>query len=442
MSGIAEVLLDQGYEVTGSDLVPNAATRRLTALGARCSIGHRPENVRGAAVVVTSTAIQPGNPEVEEARRNGTPVIPRAEMLAELMRVKYAVAVGGSHGKTTTTSLIAAVLEAGELDPTVIVGGRLRHRDSGGHSGKGEFMVAEADESDRSFLKLSPTVAVVTNVDMEHLDAYADLADLQGAFAGFCNRVPFYGAAVLCVDDPPTRELLPQLHRRVVSYGLSPDADFTATQLSLEPEGSRFVASSRGQTLGAVRLPVPGRHNVANALAAIAVGTELGVGFDRVRAGLAGFSGVERRFQRRGEAGGVLVIDDYGHHPTEIRAVLATLSLVTPGRRSVVLFQPHRFTRTRALWSEFCGAFTDADRVLVTDVYSAGEPSIEGVDAERLASGIATRTGRGEYVGNLEAARTRLCDSVEPGDVVLTLGAGDVWKVGEELLGARGAAER
>jgi UDP-N-acetylmuramate--alanine ligase len=438
MSGIAEVLLDQGYTITGSDLAPNAATERLTALGARCSFGHRPEHVRGVDVVVTSSAIRPGNPEVDEARRIGTPVIPRAEMLAELMRVKYAIAVGGSHGKTTTTSLVAAVLEAGELDPTVIVGGCLRQRGSGGRSGRGEFLVAEADESDRSFLKLSPTVAVVTNVDLEHLDAYEDLEDLQGAFAGFCNRVPFYGAAVLCLDDPPTRGLLPHLERRLVSYGLSPDADFTAAEVQLGAEASRFVASARGQALGDVELPVPGRHNVLNALAAIAVGSELGVGFPRIRAGLAGFGGVERRFQRRGEAGGVLVIDDYGHHPTEIRAVLGTLSLLSEGRRRIVLFQPHRFTRTRALWSDFCRAFAEADRVLVTDIYAAGEPPIEGVDAERLAAGI--EAGRGEYAGDLKTARIRLEGSVEPGDVVLTLGAGDVWKVGEELLAARGAS--
>jgi UDP-N-acetylmuramate--alanine ligase len=439
MSGVAEILLSLGYAVSGSDLRRSSVTERLTSMGARIEEGHAAGHVTGAHVVVTSTAVKPDNPEVAEARRAGVPVIPRAEMLAELMRLKYGVAVAGSHGKTTTTSMVAAVLDHGGLDPTVVVGGRLQHLGSGARLGKGEFLVAEADESDRSFLKLTPTIAVVTNIDREHLDTYRDLADVQEAFLGFVNKVPFYGTAVLCLDDGPTQDILPRVERRAVTYGLSPQASVSARDVRLEATGSSYTASAGGQSLGTVSLAVPGAHNVVNSLAALAVGLDLGVSFDSARDGLQSFSGVDRRFQLRGEAGGILVIDDYGHHPTEIRATLETLRTRAGARRTVVLFQPHRFTRTQALWDEFCRAFHLADRVLVTDVYPAGEEPIAGVTAAALTAAIGERGHRSvAYAGDLKAAAARLADEARDGDVVLTLGAGSVWTAGEDLLKKHG----
>ena len=439
MSGIAEVLLNLGYSVSGSDLRRSAVTDRLVALGARFVVGHAAENVAGAQVVVTSTAVRSDNPEVAEARRSTIPVIPRAEMLAELMRLKYGVAVAGSHGKTTTTSMLAAVLDKGGLDPTVIVGGRLQHLGSGARLGKGDFMVAEADESDRSFLKLSPTVAVVTNIDREHLDAYRDLADVQQAFVGFVNKVPFYGAAVLCRDDAPVREILPQVERRVITYGLTPQAHVSARDVQLRPLGATYTATSGGEALGAVTLTVPGAHNVVNSLAAVAVGLDLGVEFKAVQAGLQSFTGVDRRFQLRGEAGGATVIDDYGHHPAEIRATLEALRGYAGSRRVVVLFQPHRFTRTQHLWDDFCRAFHLADVLLLTDIYPASEEPIPGITSEALARAVAERGHRrAEYAGDLAAASERLAAEVKEGDVVLTLGAGSVWHAGEDLLRRRG----
>ena len=441
MSGIAEVLLNLGYTVSGSDLKRTSVTDRLAKLGAKVGTGHEAVHVQGAHVVVTSTAVRSDNPEVVEARRLGVPVIPRAEMLAELMRLKYGVAVAGSHGKTTTTSMVALVLDKGGLDPTVVVGGRLGVLGSGARLGKGDFMVAEADESDRSFLKLDPTVAVVTNIDREHMDTYRDLADVQEAFLGFVNKVPFYGAAVLCLDDPPVQDLLPRVERRVVTYGLSPQAHVSARELVVGPTGSIYTATLGGEPLGEVRLGVPGTHNAVNSLAAVAVGQDLGVDFAAIKAGLEAFTGVDRRFQVRGEAGGVLVVDDYGHHPTEVRVTLEALRTRAGGRRTVVLFQPHRYTRTQALWDEFCRAFHQADVLLVTDVYAAGEEPIEGATAEALARAISERGHRhAAYAGDLKAATERLAETVEAGDVVLTLGAGSVWTAGEELLKRREGA--
>jgi UDP-N-acetylmuramate--alanine ligase len=439
MSGIAEVLINLGYSVSGSDLKRSATTDRLAALGARIFEGHRAENVAEVNVVVTSTAVRADNPEVSEARRRGIPVIPRAEMLAELMRLKYGVAVAGSHGKTTTTSMVAMILGKGGLDPTVVVGGRLGVLGSGARLGKGEFMVAEADESDRSFLKLSPTVAVVTNIDREHLDTYRDLADVQEAFLGFLNKVPFYGAGVVCLDDGPVQDILHRVERRIVTYGLSRQAEVGATEVELGPMGSRYVATHGGQTLGPLEVAVPGAHNVLNSLAAVAVGLELGVAFSAIQEGLASFTGVDRRFQIRGEAGGVLVVDDYGHHPTEIRATLEALRNRAAGRRTVVLFQPHRYTRTQHLWDEFCRAFHAADVVLLADIYPAGEEAVEGITAEALAEAISRRGHRQiVYAGDLRAAALRLLAEAREGDVVLTLGAGSVWTAGEELLKQRG----
>ncbi len=435
MSGIAEVLVNLGYTVSGSDLKRSGVTDRLVALGARFSEGHAATNAAGANVVVTSTAVRSDNPEVVEARRTGVPVIPRAEMLAELMRLKYGVAVAGSHGKTTTTSMVALVLDKGGFDPTVVVGGRLGVLGSGARLGKGEFMVAEADESDRSFLKLTPTVAVVTNIDREHLDTYRDLTDIQETFLGFVNKVPFYGAAVLCLDDAPVQDILPRVERRVVSYGLSPQAHVSARDLQAGGTSSSYTATLGGDVLGPIRLGVPGLHNVANSLAAVAVGVDLGVSFDSVRAGLESFTGVDRRFQLRGEAGGVTVIDDYGHHPTEIKATLETLRTRAGTRRTVVLFQPHRFTRTQHLWDEFCRAFHQADLLLLADIYPASEEPLPGVSSEALAKAIGERGHRQvAYAGDLNAATERLRQEVREGDVVLTLGAGSVWTAGEELL--------
>jgi UDP-N-acetylmuramate--alanine ligase len=438
MSGIAEVLLNLGYVVTGSDQKLSAVTAHLARLGARVFEGHASANVSDAQVVVTSTAVRADNPELVEARRAGVPVIPRAEMLAELMRLKYGVAIAGSHGKTTTTSMVALVLDRGGLDPTVVVGGRLNVLGSGARLGRGDFMVAEADESDRSFLKLTPTVAVVTNIDREHLDAYRDLADIQDAFVGFVNKVPFYGAAVLCLDDGPVQDVLPRIERRVITYGVSPQAQIGARDVQLHGTGSTYTALQDGVPLGAIELKVPGQHNVANSLAAVAVGLDLGVPFERVQDALASFTGVDRRFQVRGEEDGVLVVDDYGHHPTEIRATLEALRIRAGERRTVVLFQPHRYTRTQHLWDEFCRSFHQADLLLLCDIYAASEEPIDGISAETLARAIGERGHRHVfYAGDVKSATARLGEEVRTGDVVLTLGAGSVWQAGEELLQRR-----
>jgi UDP-N-acetylmuramate--alanine ligase len=438
MSGIAEVLLNLGYTVSGSDLKRSSVTDRLETLGARIFEGHAEEHVTDAHVAVVSSAVKADNPEVVEARRRGTPVIPRAEMLAELMRLKYSVAVAGSHGKTTTTSLTALVLDRGGLDPTVVVGGRLGVLGSGARLGNGDFLVAEADESDRSFLTLTPTLAVVTNIDREHLDNYKNLADIQDAFVGFVNKVPFYGVAILCLDDTPVQDILPRVQRRVMSYGLSPQAEVAAREVELLPRESSFTVTWRDEALGSIRLPVPGRHNVVNALAAVAVGLDLGVAFDQIREGIESFTGVDRRFHIRGEAGGVTVIDDYGHHPTEIRATLETVRHFAGARRTVVLFQPHRYSRTKALWDDFCRAFHVADVLLVTDIYAASEASIPGVQSETLVGGIIERGHRHtRYVGSLDQAVAALKNEVREGDVVITLGAGNVWTAGDELLRSR-----
>jgi UDP-N-acetylmuramate--alanine ligase len=437
MSGIAEMLLARGYAVSGSDLHPGAVGARLARLGAQVAEGHAAAQVGDAQVVVVSSAVPADNPEVVAARERGVPVIPRAEMLAELMRLQQGVAIAGSHGKTTTTSMVAAVLEHGGLDPSVVVGGRLRALESGARHGRGEYVVVEADESDRSFLKLQPVVAVVTNVDREHLDAYADLADVQAAFLDFLNKVPFYGAAIVCVDDPPLRALLPRMTRRVIAYGTSEGARVRGRDVSLAATGSRYVASADGRELGEVTLAVPGQHNVLNSLAALAVGLELELPFERIAEGLASFHGVERRFQVRGEQRGITVVDDYGHHPAEIQATLETLRRFAGERRTLVVFQPHRYTRTRALWDEFRTAFADADVLLVCDVYAAGETPIAGIDGRALAAALRARGhGDASFAGGVDEAARRLVERARPGDVVLTLGAGDVHRAADGLLAA------
>jgi UDP-N-acetylmuramate--alanine ligase len=434
MSGIAEVLLTLGYRVSGSDLASSAVTARLKRLGARIHRGHRAGNAADAEVVVVSSAVRSDNAEVVEARRRKIPVIPRAEMLAELMRMKYGVAVAGAHGKTSTTAMIAEVLTGGGLDPTVVIGGRVKALRSGAKLGKGEVMVAEADESDGSFLKMKPTIAVVTNIDREHLDHYRDLAEIQDAFVQFLSRVPFYGAAVVCIDEPNVREILPRVDRRLVTYGFSSQADVAAAETRFEGFGASFVALHRGETLGSVRLAVPGRHTVANALAAIAVGLELDVPFESVRRSLGRFRGVDRRFQWKGEAFGARVVDDYGHHPTEIQATLAA-AREGFGSRTIVVFQPHRVSRTRFLLEEFGRSFFLADHVIVLPVYAAGEAPVPGVDGESVADALV-RHGHPsvEFVPRLSDVPKRLRRIVRPGDLVITLGAGDVWKAGVGLL--------
>jgi UDP-N-acetylmuramate--alanine ligase len=435
MSGIAEVLLNLGYRVSGSDLRRNEAVERLEGLGAKIFIGHQPGHVEGAHVVVYSSAVSRDNVEVQAARQRGIPVIPRAEMLAELMRLKYGIAVAGTHGKTTTTSMIGAVLAEGRLDPTIIVGGRVSSLGSNARLGQGDFLVAEADESDGSFLRLTPTIAVVTTIDAEHLDHWGSLEALREGFLAFVNRVPFYGAAVLCLDQPDIRALVPRVDKRVVTYGLEGDAHLSARRLHLSGLSSRFEVVAGGEVLGECALHVPGRHNVLNALAAIAVALDLDVPFVAAQKALAGFSGVQRRFQVRGRVGGVTVVDDYGHHPAEIRA---TLAAARGGfdRRIVVLFQPHRYTRTQHLRQEFATAFAEADVVLVMDIYPAGEPPIPGVTAEDLAEAIRAQ-GHPDVTwvgGDRGRVVEHLAGVIRPGDLVLTLGAGDVGQIGPELL--------
>jgi UDP-N-acetylmuramate--alanine ligase len=434
MCGIAEVLINLGYPVSGSDIASNVATRRLKRLGAKVRMGHKAAFVHGADVVVTSSAVGEDNPEVIEARRMRIPVIPRAEMLAELMRLKYGIAVGGAHGKTTTTAMIAEVLTHAGLDPTVVIGGRVGKLSSGAKLGFGELMVAEADESDGSFLKIKPTIAVVTNIDREHLDHYRDLAEIQDTFAEFLSRVPFYGAAVVCLDDPNVRDILPRVDRKTITYGLSSDADVAATDVRVEGFQSTYIARADGKKLGKVTLEQPGRHSVYNSLAAVAVGLELDVSFKKIAEGLARFRGVDRRLHRRGQAFGATVIDDYGHHPTEIAATLAAVREGF-GSRTVVVFQPHRYSRTRALLEEFGGAFFLADRVIITDIYAAGEKRLNGVSGSTVADALV-RHGHPAvtYQPDMAAILALLPELLQPGDILVTLGAGDVWKLGDELV--------
>ncbi|HEX7786632.1 MAG TPA: UDP-N-acetylmuramate--L-alanine ligase [Methylomirabilota bacterium] len=436
MSGIAEVLLTLGYRVTGSDARRSETVERLERLGAKVFTGHGAAHVEGAHVVVYSSAVARDNVEVAAARQRGIPVIPRAEMLAELMRLKYGIAIAGTHGKTTTTSMVAAVLGAGGFDPTVVVGGRVHGLGTNARLGQGEFLVAEADESDGSFLTLTPTIAVVTTVDAEHLDHYRDLDAIVGAFLAFVNKVPFYGAAVVCLDEPNIQRMIPRMpDKRVITYGLEASADLTGRRLAFAGMRTSFEVLHRGALLGPLSLRVPGRHNVLNALAATAVGLDLEVPFDRIQHALAGFEGVQRRFQIRGEVRGVLVVDDYGHHPAEIRATLAAAKAGFD-RRVITVFQPHRYSRTQLLRNDFLTAFYQSDVLIVMDIYAAGEAPIPGVHSRDLADGIAAHGHREVlYMGSDRAAIVDyLCESTRAGDLVLTLGAGDVGQLGGELL--------
>jgi len=434
MSGIAEVLLNLGYRVSGSDLSDSETTQRLRRLGAEVFVGHRAENLQAADVVVVSSAVRRDNPEVIAAQQRSIPVIPRAEMLAELMRMKYGVAVAGTHGKTTTTSMIASVLSQGGLDPTAVIGGKLNRFGSNAKLGQGELLVAEADESDGSFLHLSPTIAVVTNIDPEHLDHYQTLERLQEAFLQFVNKVPFYGLAVLCLDHENVQRLLPRVRRRHVTYGLSTQAHYRATEVSFQGLQTTFHAWAEGKDLGPISIGMPGLHNVYNALATIAVAFELDVDFPTVREALGKFSGVQRRFQIKEEVQGVMVVDDYGHHPAEIKATLSAAKNGW-GRRTLVIFQPHRYTRTRDLFQDFLTAFHQADVLFLMEIYGAGEDPIPGVTARRLYEAILQHGHKDvTFVEDRRELVERVGARLKPGDMVITLGAGDVWKVGEALI--------
>jgi len=433
MSGIAEVLITLGYKVSGSDAKASETTRRLEQLGATVVLGHRAENATGAHVVVTSTAVAADNPEVVEAHKRKIPVIPRIEMLAELARLKYTVAVAGTHGKTTTTSLISLVLQSGGLDPTVVVGGRMHNIGTGARVGRGDYLVAEADESDGSFLKLAPTLAVITNIDDDHLDYWGSVDRLTDGFETFANKVPFYGTVFLGIDDAGSRRVLPRIRRPVVTYGFAPESDIRADGLRATPMETSFRVLRQGRELGCLSWPVMGRHNAMNALAAVGAGLELGMAFADIAAALARFEGVGRRLEKKGEAGGVTVVDDYGHHPTEIRATLSALRQRWPERRLVTLFQPHRYSRTQLLGADFAACFHGTDVLGLLDIYAAGEAPIPGVSSDMLADTLASH-GRSAVRLPVDKGPDQLRALVRPGDVVLTLGAGDVWKWGENLL--------
>ena len=440
MSGIAEVLHNLGYEVTGSDLKDSETTKRLRDLGIKVYIGHRPDNIDDAHVLVTSSAVSGDNPEVVAARERSIPVIPRAEMLAELARLKYGILIAGAHGKTTTTSLISTILAHGGFDPTVVIGGRLKATGSNARLGQGDFLVAEADESDGSFLRLSPTIAVVTNIDREHMEFFKTMDALKGAFLSFMNKVPFYGVSVVCIENEYLRGLLPAIHRRYVTYGFSREAQLYAGNIRKGFMSVNFEVVYKGRNMGDFYLPAPGVHNVLNGLAAICVALILKMDVPVIRDALKGFSGIQRRLEFKGEADGIRVYDDYGHHPSEIKATLKAVkeSLRIRGRgegRLIVLFQPHRYTRTKDLLDEFKVSFADADILAVLDIYPAGEAPIEGVDSENLVEKIR-KAGhkRVVYAKDREDALRYVISGARNGDIILTLGAGSVWKLGEEIL--------
>jgi len=434
MSGIAEVLLNLGYHISGSDLKETEVTRRLRSLGCEISYGHRRENLREADVVVISSAIRQKNPEVEAADERLIPVIPRAEMLAELMRMKVGIAIAGTHGKTTTTSLISTVLAAGGLDPTVVIGGRLNSIGSNARLGQGEFLVAEADESDGSFLKLMPTIAVVTNIDPEHLDFYKGIEEIKESFLSFLEKIPFFGLAVLCLDHPNIQSLLPRLKKRFATYGLTTQADFQAKEIAFEGLSTSFDVVHHRQGIGRLSLRMPGIHNVYNALATLATAFELDIPFRVVQETLREFSGIQRRFQIKGEKKGILIVDDYGHHPVEIMATLKA-ARTGWGKRIIAVFQPHRYTRTQALFKDFLTAFYDADVLILTDIYPAGEDRIEGVESKALFEGIREYGHKDvSYLADKGQIVEHLLRILSPGDLVITLGAGDIWQVSEELV--------
>ncbi|PID40128.1 MAG: UDP-N-acetylmuramate--L-alanine ligase [Proteobacteria bacterium] len=435
MSGIAELLLNLGYRVSGSDLKASEITANLERLGGRIHMGHHADQIAGADVVVVSSAIDTINPEVAAARQAGIPVIPRAEMLAELMRLKYSVAIAGAHGKTSTTSLVANVLAGGGLDPTVVIGGKLRSIGRNAVLGQGDFIVAEADESDGSFLKFSPAIAVVTNIDREHMDFYKDLNAIKKVFLDFIDRIPFYGLAVLCLDNEPLQGLIPRIEKRLTTYGRTSQADYQAREIRFGDMHSRFTVVHRGEDLGEFQLAMPGMHNVYNALAAIAVGRELDIGLNAIKAALKAAEGVQRRLEIKGESETITIVDDYGHHPTEIQVTLEALKANWPDRRKVVAFQPHRYSRTRALLKDFTRAFNNSDELVILPIYAASESPIEGISGEALAECIRAHGHRQvTYQKSLDTCARYLAATLGPGDLLLTLGAGDVYRVAEMVL--------
>ena len=436
MSGIAELLVNLGYRVSGSDLRQTAITKRLSGLGCTVSVGHHGESIAGADVVVISSAVKDDNPEVQAAREAAVPVIPRAEMLAELMRLKkYGIAIAGSHGKTTTTSMVGFVLAEAGIDPTVVIGGQVNSLGTNAKLGEGEFLVAEADESDGSFLKLSPVVEVVTNIDLEHLDHYRDIDEIKEAFLAFIDKIPFYGAAIICLDDPYVTDLFPEIKKRVITYGVACQADVHAREVVVDGFMSRFEVCAGEEVLGEISIGMPGIHNVQNALAAVVVGLELEIPFATIAGALQKFSGVQRRLQVKGEVDGITVLDDYGHHPTEIRATLGAIRSAWPKRRLVVLFQPHRYSRTQGLYKDFCIAFHDADLLVLSDIYPASEQPIEGVSSQWLQEGIRQHGQRHvQLVPELDDMAEAIKPLLKENDVVVTLGAGNISQVGEQLL--------
>ena len=434
MSGIAEVLINQDYEVSGSDPSSNRVTDHLKTLGADIRHNHSAENVSGKHVVVVSSAISDDNVEVQAAREQSIPVIPRAEMLAELMRMKYGIAIAGTHGKTTTTSLVATVLAAGSLDPTVVIGGRIKNM--GGHAklGQSQYLIAEADESDGSFLKLSPTLAVVTTLDEEHMDFYLTMENMKSTFLQFLNRIPFYGAAILCMDDANLQSLLPRIEKRTITYGLKSQADYTARNISVEGLKTYFTVYHHGKKLGKILSGALGRHNVCNTLAAVAVGMELNMDFPTIAESLKTFTGVQRRFEILKQSESLIIVDDYGHHPVEIRATLSTAKEVWPDRRLVIVFQPHRYSRTKHLMESFFSSFNDADQLLLLDIYSAGEEAEEGIHSQRIAEGVKEFGHKNvEYIGSTQSVIPHLQKILKPGDIVMTLGAGNIGELSHRL---------
>ncbi len=436
MSGIAELLLNLGYKVSGSDLRSSDITKRLAELGGNIRTGHNAEWIGDTDVVVISSAVKDDNPEVQEARRKHIPVIPRAEMLAELMRLQnYGIAIAGSHGKTSTTSLVGWVLAEAGLDPTVVIGGKVNSLGTNAKLGEGDFLVAEADESDGSFMQLSPVLEVVTNIDFEHVDHYKDLDAVKSVFLDFIHKIPFYGAAIICLDDPNIVDLLPEVKKRVITYGLTTQADVYGRSITTDGLKSSFEVCRGEEVLGAIQLNSPGRHNVYNALAAIAVGLELEIPFVVIKKALKSFTGVQRRLEIKGEENKIVVIDDYGHHPTEIKATLAALRDAWPKKRLIVLFQPHRYSRTQGLYKDFCTAFHDADYLFMTDIYPAGEKPIQGISSATLADDIKEHGQRQVcHVADLKQLPEEVLSVASSGDIVLTLGAGNIWQVGEQLL--------
>ena len=438
MSGIAEVLINQEYEVSGSDKSETSVTTHLKSLGAKIFFNHAPENVDGAQVVVMSSAIDPSNPEITRAKETMVPVIPRAEMLAELMRMKYGIAIAGTHGKTTTTSLVSTVLAGGELDPTVIIGGRLKNTGSHAKLGQSKFLVAEADESDGSFMRLSPSIAVVTTLDKEHMDFYKTLENMKDTFLRFINKIPFYGSAILCLDDPNIQSLIPYVEKRFITYGLSSQADYTARNISIDGLKTYFNVFRFGKDLGRIRSGALGQHNVLNTLAAVAVGIELDLDFKTIADSLLQFEGVQRRFEIVSQSDELILVDDYGHHPVEIKASLKTAKEVWPSSRLIIIFQPHRFSRTKLLMKDFWSAFNDADYLFVMDIFSAGESPLGRLHANDIVEG-ARECGHknAKYIKNKNELNKQLDRLIKPGDVLMTLGAGDVWNLGRDFLVAR-----